>query len=210
MPLGVIGGKESREIGEFVLQTYYSLFIFFVGFTNNFTIVCITNRNIYKLLFCWYIMNQGIKEKKEGIEKLGKGDVKKKEIEKDETKKEDIKKPEEEDEESIIRENIRSFLKSAQLVYKSSDFTSATILYFKTLFVIFDLLILRRIGRIPKDHGERFRILESNYSELYIILDKIYPIYRNTYTAKINKETADMVKENVERIIKEQRIFEGN
>lgn len=203
-----MGGRGSREIEEFVLQTYYSFFIFFVGFTNNFIIVCITNRNIYKPLFCWYTMNKGIKEKREGIEKPGKEDVKKKEIEKDETKKENIKKPEEE--ESIIRENIRSFLKSAQLVYKSSDFTSATILYFKTLFVIFDLLILRRLGKTPKDHGERFRILESNYSDLYIILDKIYPIYRNTYTAKINKETADMVKENVERIIKEQRIFEGN
>jgi|SRR3989338_5441491 len=139
-------------------------------------------------------------EKKEEIEKPKKNEVKKK----------DIKKPEEENEEDVINENIRSFLKSAELVYKSGDFTSATILYFKTLFVIFDLLILKGLGRTPKDHGERFRILESNYPDLYTLLDKTYPIYRNTYTVKINKETADGVKKNVETVIKEQRIFEDN
>ena len=113
----------------------------------------------------------------------------------------------EEDNESILKENIRGFLKSAELVYKTSDFTSATILYFKALFSILDLIILRGRGKIPKDHSERFRILELDYNELYIILDKLYPDYRDTYTVKINKEICHKIKENVERVVKEQKFF---
>jgi len=40
--------------------------------------------------------------------------------------------------------------KSAELVYDAKDYTSATILYFKTLFLILDLHILENYGKIPK------------------------------------------------------------
>jgi len=107
----------------------------------------------------------------------------------------------------VLLTNIRSFLNSANIVYKTEDFTSATILYFKTLFAVFDLIILKDLGKIPKDHTERFRVLEMNYPLLYILLDKLYPKYRDSYNMIISKEDCDKIKENVERIIKEQRIL---
>jgi len=106
--------------------------------------------------------------------------------------------------------NIDRFLKSAEIVYKTKDFTSATILYFKALFSILDLIILKDSGKIPKDHSERFRILESEYPKLYVFLDKFYSVYRNTYTTTINKGVCDKIKENVEKIVKEQKFFEDN
>jgi len=112
--------------------------------------------------------------------------------------------------ENLLKENIKTFLNSAELVYNTQDFTSATILYFKALFTAIDLMILKSKGRIPKDHSERFRILEAFEPVLYSLLDKIYPTYRNTYTTTINKETCDKIKENVKRIIKEQKILENN
>lgn len=107
--------------------------------------------------------------------------------------------------ENLIR-NIKSLLKSAEIVYKTKDYTSSTVLYFKVLFGIFDYLILIKKGKIPKNHDERFRVLESSFPDLYKILDKYYPVYRKTYSFVIDKETCEVIKENVERVIKEQKI----
>lgn len=109
-----------------------------------------------------------------------------------------------------LLDNTKRFLKSAQLVYLEKDYTSATILYFKTLFVLLDYLILQKIKRTPKDHTERFQILKETIPDYYIILDKIYPIYRDTYSLSIEKETCDEVKEYVRKIAQEQKIHLNN
>ena len=113
----------------------------------------------------------------------------------------------EKDEKDILKENIKKFIKSAAIVYNTGDFTSSSILYFKAFFAVLDLVILKKIGKTPKDHSERFRILESEFSNLYFSLDKLYYIYRNSYNLIINKYDCDKIKNDVERIIKEQRIF---
>jgi uncharacterized protein (UPF0332 family) len=105
-----------------------------------------------------------------------------------------------------LLENARKFLNSANLVYRSADYTSATTLYFKALFVILDNIIIVAQGKSPKDHADRFRILEKSFPELYRLLDKYYPIYRDTYSLSIRKEICDEIKQNVERIIKEYGI----
>jgi len=99
--------------------------------------------------------------------------------------------------ESLIK-NVKTFLKSAGTVYKLEDYTSATILYFKAAFAALDYLILHVVGRSPKDHTERFRMLQENFKELYTFLDKSFPIYRKTYSFTIDRETCDWVKKNVE------------
>ena len=107
--------------------------------------------------------------------------------------------------EELIK-NIRSFKNSAEIVYTSGDYTSATILYFKCLFVVLDLIILQKTGTTPKNHTERFDILKKSFSELYLILDKLNSIYRQTYSLTTDKLTCNKVRQNVERIIKEQKI----
>ena len=107
---------------------------------------------------------------------------------------------------NMLVKNIQTLLASANLVYRAKDYTSATILYFKCLFVILDCIILKKDGKTPKDHTERFRILEKDFPALYTVLDKYFPIYRDTYSLAINQDKCDELKENVERIIKEQKI----
>jgi len=102
--------------------------------------------------------------------------------------------------------NIKSFKNSAELVYNARDYTSATILYFKCLFAILDLIILQKKGKMPKDHTERFKILRDDFSELYIFLDKFYAIYRQTYSIIIDRSVCTEVKKNVERVIAEYEI----
>ncbi len=105
-----------------------------------------------------------------------------------------------------ILENIRKIHASADLVYKSGDYTSATILYFKTVFSAIDLILLKSKGKTPKDHIERFRMLEDSYPELYEFLDKYFKVYRDTYSISIDKEICDKLKKDVNKIIREHRI----
>lgn len=85
-------------------------------------------------------------------------------------------------------------LNSAETVYALQDYTSATILYFKTWFAIQDHILLQKIGRSPKDHTERFRLLEKEFPTTFRLLDMEFSTYRDTYSKVIDKETCDHVK----------------
>lgn len=108
--------------------------------------------------------------------------------------------------EDELMKNIKIILKSADLVYSSKDYTSATILYFKTLFSILDFIILKSKGKTPKDHAERFRILQQDFPKLYESLDKYFKIYQNTYSISIDKETCEVIKNYVGKTIDEYKI----
>ena len=110
--------------------------------------------------------------------------------------------------EDELRKNIFTFLKSADLIYQTGDHTSATILYFKTLFSVLDLIILKKEGKVPKDHEERFRVLETKFQSLYSVLDNIFRIYRATYRTAISKDDCEKVKKNVREIIEGYKITE--
>jgi len=86
------------------------------------------------------------------------------------------------------------FKNSADTLYSKSDFTSAAILYFKTLFAIQDFLLLEEIGESPKDHSERFRKLEKYFPDLFHELDLEFPTYRDTYSKIIDKEICDRTR----------------
>ena len=109
---------------------------------------------------------------------------------------------------SELQQFIKKIKKSADLVYQSKDYTSATILYFKTFFVILDLIIFSKNKTTPKDHTERFRILEKDFPEYYTILDKYFSIYRDTYSLTIEKEKCDIIKYHVEQLITKQKLSE--
>jgi len=109
-----------------------------------------------------------------------------------------------------LLENIRSFWRSAELVYSTKDFTSASILYFKCLFVLLDLVILKSKRMTPKDHTERFRILEVSFPSLYSSLDRIFSIYRDTYSLVIGKDKCDEVRKNVVEIARQQEVSLGS
>jgi len=105
-----------------------------------------------------------------------------------------------------LEDNIKRILNSAEIVYNTKDYTSATILYFKTLFAILDLIILKKQGKTPKDHTERFRILQTSFPDLYEIIDKYFKIYRDTYTTSIEKEDCDKIRKNVKELIDKYKI----
>ena len=109
--------------------------------------------------------------------------------------------------EDEIKGNVSTFLKSADLVYKTGDCTSAAILYFKALFAALDCIILKKEGKVPNDHEERFRVLEQKFPYLYGVLDSIFRIYRATYRTVIQKDDCEKVRKNVREIIERYKII---
>lgn len=105
-----------------------------------------------------------------------------------------------------LLKNIQKIWTSAETINNLRDYTSATILYFKVLFVILDFILLRSKMHSPKDHTERFRMLQRDFPDLYKILDKYFQIYRNTYSTTIDKEKCEEIRKNVIKIIEKYKI----
>ena len=58
----------------------------------------------------------------------------------------------------------------------------------------------------PKDHIERFRLLEVHFPQHYRTIDKYFGVYRDTYSLFIEKEKCNEVRKHVDTLIKEQSI----
>ena len=93
------------------------------------------------------------------------------------------------------------FKTSADTLYHAKDYTSATILYFKAWFALQDFILLRKLGYSPKDHGERFRLLEKEFPDSYVELDKEFSTYRDTYSKVVDREDCDRIRKIVENEI---------
>jgi hypothetical protein len=106
----------------------------------------------------------------------------------------------------ITKVQILIFKKSADTLYTDMDYTSATILYFKTLFAVQDFVLLELVGESPKDHTTRFRSLELNFPDMFKELDLEFSTYRDTYSKIIDKTTCDRIKRIVENDIKKYKI----
>jgi hypothetical protein len=105
------------------------------------------------------------------------------------------------------KEQILQFKGSADKLFVDKDYTSATILYFKTWFAIQDFTLLEKIGQSPKDHTERFRLLEKVFPKTYTELDKEFSTYRDTYSKIVEKNTCERIKKVVENELKNYSII---
>lgn len=108
----------------------------------------------------------------------------------------------------ITKQQILVFKASADTLYSAKDYTSATILYFKTLFAIQDFMLLEKTGESPKDHSVRFRKLERHFPELFNELDMEFSTYRDTYSKIIDKDTCRRIRRLVENDIKNYKVEE--
>ena len=104
-------------------------------------------------------------------------------------------------EEKELKENIEEFKSSAIIAKEKGNYNVSATLFFKALAVLSDLYIFKKQGKIPSSHSERFRILETEYPEIYLILDKDFPFYQQSYRMKLTKEISEVLKEDVNKLI---------
>ncbi|OIO41705.1 hypothetical protein COU56_03505 [Candidatus Pacearchaeota archaeon CG10_big_fil_rev_8_21_14_0_10_31_9] len=99
-----------------------------------------------------------------------------------------------------LEDNAREYYYNAVEAEKKKQFNSSVTLFFKALSSLADLYILKNKGFMPSNHTERFRILEEDYSDIYIILDDSFPLYQSSYRNKLKQETSEVLKRNVRRL----------
>ncbi len=104
--------------------------------------------------------------------------------------------------EEILLDNFNEYYNIGLESYNKEKYNTATTLFFKAIAALCDLYILRHEGFAPSSHTNRFRILEEKYPPIYKIADRDFPFYQDSYTQKMNKETAKLLKEDAEQIKK--------
>ncbi|MDI6737675.1 MAG: hypothetical protein QME12_04110 [Nanoarchaeota archaeon] len=90
----------------------------------------------------------------------------------------------------ILKENAREYYRNALQAEKKGEYNSAVTLFFKAISALCDLYILLKEGRAPSSHADRFRILESSHPSFY----------QDSYKARLNKETSEMLKDDAKRL----------
>ena len=100
----------------------------------------------------------------------------------------------------ILIQNAKEYYKNALESDKKQEYNSAATLFFKALSALCDLYILTKKGKTPSSHTDRFRILKSDFPEIYRIIDKDFPYYQDSYKARVDKETSEMLKNDTKKL----------
>ena len=103
----------------------------------------------------------------------------------------------------MVDDLIQTFLEEyegAEEELIKGRYKNSTILFSKALFAICDILIQSKLNKLPKNHSERFRILEQYFKEIYEIVDEIFDKYTDSYSKPILKETCEAIKNGIKKI----------
>lgn len=104
--------------------------------------------------------------------------------------------------EQILLSNLQEYTNYAEDAFRKKSYNTATTLFFKALVAACDLFLLRNESIVPSSHTHRFEILKLKHKEFYDLLDRDFPFYQESYTHRMNKEAAQLLKEDVETIKK--------
>ena len=87
-------------------------------------------------------------------------------------------------------------------------YKNAAILFSKSLFALCDLIILSKLKKLPKNHRERFRILEEYFPFVYSVVDPVFSHYTDAYSKPILRETCEKIQDGIKKIIKNKELPE--
>lgn len=99
-----------------------------------------------------------------------------------------------------LKANAREYLEDADYLFNKGHYNSALNLYFKALVAICDHIILRDTGKLPRNHTERFRVLQARYHDIYDIVDFHFNNYRRAYLMRATKEWVEVLKNDAHQL----------
>ena len=105
-----------------------------------------------------------------------------------------------EEKERILQENYQEYFELGEQAFQSGKYNSAVTLFFKAISAAADLFLFKREGSVPSSHGNRFRIAQQKYPVVYDILDKDFPFYQDSYTNRMDREAAEVLREDAQRL----------
>ena len=71
----------------------------------------------------------------------------------------------------------------------------------KIVISLFICLLYHKLKKLPKNHNERFRMLEEFFPEVYLIVDELFGLYTDAYSKPILKEASQKIQNGIKQII---------
>ena len=102
--------------------------------------------------------------------------------------------------EDIFKKTAEEYFMSGKDEFNKGRYNSAVVLFFKCLVALADLLVLRKTGKSPSSHGERFNVTKNSLSEVYDLLDKDFPFYQDSYNIVMTKELAEVIENDARKL----------
>jgi len=93
-----------------------------------------------------------------------------------------------------LKRNANEFEESGIDNLKKERWNAAVADFFRAISNTCDYIIYKKIKILPKNHNERFNILERYFKEIYINLKDLFKMYRDSYNIRMKKEDAEEVK----------------
>ena len=104
-----------------------------------------------------------------------------------------------------ILENVQEFLDSGKENYTKKRYNVCVSDYFKAIVIQCDYLIYREIRKYPKNHRERFQLLEQYFLEIYSKVSELFSTYTDSYNNRLGEKDAKKIMEyanELRRIVK--------
>lgn len=103
----------------------------------------------------------------------------------------------------MLYKNLKEYQITAKESYAKGRWNASLVLYFKAIVTAIDIYIYSKEKIIPSNHEERFGILKGKYPFFYSILEKDFPLYRETYRLLISKEQVNIVRADLDEVLSE-------
>ena len=98
--------------------------------------------------------------------------------------------------EQILRENFKEYLEYGEQAFQEKKYNPAVTLFFKAICAGVDLYLFLQTGKVPSSHTHRFRLTQQKYTLIYELLDRDFPFYQDSYTHRMNKEAAEVLRDD--------------
>jgi hypothetical protein len=108
--------------------------------------------------------------------------------------------------ELILEKTAKEYFSSGKEEFNKKKYNSSVVLFFKSLVSLIDLYILQNTGNTPSSHKQRFKITIKNFPEIYNLLDKDFPFYQDSYVQIMNKELAEVIRDDAQVMAKKVKI----
>mgnify|MGYP005641582211 CR=1 FL=1 len=105
-----------------------------------------------------------------------------------------------------LKSTFQEEYSAAQILKQHQKTKSVTILLSKSLFALVDYIIYQEFQKLPKNHSERFRILEQKFPEIYLLVDRVWSSYIDAYNKPAQEKSIKMLEGVIDEIINQQKI----
>jgi uncharacterized protein (UPF0332 family) len=94
----------------------------------------------------------------------------------------------------ILIKNALEFLESGEDNLKKQRFNAAVSDFFKSIVIFCDYLIYRETRILPKNHNDRFKLLENYFADIYKKVANLFETYIKSYNLSSTKNQAENLR----------------